>query len=53
LYEDQYTRTFMITSRSVLPRIRSVSDKLLYKIKSHIQSSTKFFFFSKIVPFIG
>jgi hypothetical protein len=40
----------MAISRSVLLRIRPVSDKVVEKIKTHIPVSV--FFFSKIVPFM-
>jgi hypothetical protein len=41
LYVDQYT--FLITSRSVILRMRNVSDKVVEEIKTHILGS-KFFF---------
>ena len=43
LYEDRYS--FLIISRSVLLRIRNVSDKVVEKIKIHILCSITFFFF--------
>jgi hypothetical protein len=46
LHEYQYT--FFIISRSVLLRMRNVSDKIVEKIKTQILSSITFF--SKIVP---
>jgi len=48
LREDQYT--FFIKSRSVLLRMRNVSDKFVEKIKTHILYSINFF--SNIWPFI-
>jgi len=49
LHEDQYT--FFIISRSVLLRMKSVSDKLVEKIKTTFMVNN-FFFFSEIVPFM-
>ena len=48
LQEDQYA--FMIIPRTVLVRMRNVSDKICREIKIHVFSSVTFFF-SKIVPF--
>ena len=42
---------FLIISRSVLLRMRNVSDKTVEKIKTHFVVG-EFFFFSKIVPFM-
>ena len=49
LHEDQYT--FFITSRSVLLRMRNVSDKR-YRENQNTFYVQYFFFFSKIVPFM-
>ena len=48
LHEDQYT--FLIISRSVVLRMRNVSDKFVEKIKTQIFRSVTLF--SKIVPFM-
>jgi len=44
LHEDQYT--FMIISRSILIRMRNVSDKVSTETKTHILGSITFFFAS-------
>jgi len=49
LHKDQYT--FMIIPRSVLLRIRNISDKIVQKIKIHILYSITGVF-PKIVPFM-
>jgi len=41
LHENQYT--FLITSRSILLRMRNVKDKVVQKIKTHILCSVPFF----------
>ena len=48
LHEDRYT--FLIISRSFLPRMINVSETLVQKIKTHILCSVAFF--SKAVPFM-
>ena len=50
LHADRYT--FLIISRSILLRMRNVSDKSCREIKTHILYSVSFFFPSKIVPFM-
>jgi len=42
LHEDQYT--LLIISRSILLRMRHVSDKIVKKIKTHVLCSVTFFF---------
>jgi len=41
LHENQFT--FLMISRSVLPSMRNVSDKVVEKIKTHILSAVIFF----------
>jgi len=48
LHEEK-KNIYMITSRSVLHRIRNVSNKVVEKIK---KQGLDTIFFSKIVPFI-
>jgi len=42
----------MIISRSILLRLRNLSDKIVEKIETQIWGPINFFFFSKIVPFM-
>jgi len=46
-YLLNFPRTCVITSRSVLIRMRNLSDKIVQKIKTHILCTT---FVPKIVP---
>jgi len=48
LGEDQYT--FLIISRSILLRMRNISEKVVGKIKMHILTSVTFF--SKTLTFM-
>jgi len=41
--------TFMIISRSVLLRVRNVSDRVLEKIKTHLTFDNIFFFENRVV----
>ena len=50
LHEDQYTRTFLIISRSVILRVRNVSDKSCRENQNaHFMFNH---FFPKIMPFM-
>jgi hypothetical protein len=50
LHEDQYK--LLIIFRSILLRMRNVSDKFVEKIQTNLMSSNLFFFFFVIASFV-
>ena len=51
LYEDQCT--FLVASHPFLPRMASVSDKIIEKIKTHILFSVTFFLIMLFMRYCG
>ena len=52
-YYKHIKYAFMITSRSVLFRMKNISHKIVEKIKTHVLCSITRFFFSKNIPLMA